>query len=216
MSKLPNKGTGAGGANTNKTGLSYEDKKRRQIEKEWEEGVDHTKILCSHKNFVTRSESVDGITIVYNGQKILWEFVNLSICGLTKSSKKSQNLQPDYFFIKITQKKEILCCNIYIIEIKFQQVSGSVEEKIQTGLHKKKKYERRYEQINKKYKCTFTYIYVLSNWYKKEKLEEDIDIGRQDGIHFIWGSSGINVGNEEDNPNLLKELFSIMKIEIEN
>lgn len=58
--------------------------------------------------------------------------------------------------------------NIFIIEKKFQQVNGSVCEKIQTADFKIWQYSRTFPQYN------IEYIYCLSNWFKnncKAELE---------------------------------------------
>lgn len=63
---------------------------------------------------------------------------------------------PDDCYIDEKNKK------IFIIEKKFQQTGGSVEEKIQTGNFKKNHYEELYQNYE------INYIYCLSKWFKND------------------------------------------------
>jgi len=51
--------------------------------------------------------------------------------------------------------------NIFIIEKKFQQIPGSVCEKIQTAQFKRWQYSRTFPNYN------IIYIYCLSDWFEK-------------------------------------------------
>ena len=81
----------------------------------------------------------------YNFFKINWE------------NKISKQLRPDIcIFINGT---------IFIIECKFQQVGGSVDEKLQTCDFKKKQYEKLMFGSNIKVE----YVYVLNNYFYDER-----------------------------------------------
>lgn len=73
---------------------------------------------------------------------------------IIKSAPGCKN--PDDCFIDELNKK------IFIIEKKFQQTCGSVEEKIQTGDFKKNHYQELYPNFE------INYIYCLSRWFKNE------------------------------------------------
>lgn len=60
---------------------------------------------------------------------------------------------------------------IYILEMKFQEVDGSVDEKLQTCDFKKKQYKKLFSQLN--YEVEF--IYILSNYYKAAKYKDVLD-----------------------------------------
>ena len=66
---------------------------------------------------------------------------------------------PDDAFINVKNH------TIYIIEKKFQNGSGSVDEKIQTCLYKKMQYEKLASQMG----FNIEYTYVLSDWFKQDK-----------------------------------------------
>ncbi|MGN1275828.1 MAG: hypothetical protein ACI4UK_02410, partial [Floccifex sp.] len=70
----------------------------------------------------------------------------------------SDTLLPDDAFINTINE------TVYIIEKKFQNCSGSVDEKLQTCLYKKQQYEKLISQVNF---CT-EYVYVLSDWFRKD------------------------------------------------
>jgi hypothetical protein len=52
--------------------------------------------------------------------------------------------------------------SFYVIEIKFQQVAGSVDEKLQTCHFKKRQYEKLMNSLGVKVE----YIYILSDWFQ--------------------------------------------------
>lgn len=74
---------------------------------------------------------------------------------------------------------------LYIIEIKYQQVSGSVDEKLQTCDFKKKQYKKLMSLIN----IDVEYIYILNNWFKnpvyKDVLDYIISVGCQYYFNYL-------------------------------
>jgi len=72
--------------------------------------------------------------------------------------------------------------NIFIIEKKFQQCSGSVCEKIQTPDFKLWQYSRTFPDY------TIIYIYCLSDWFKKNCIAE-LEYLNFKNIPYFWGSS---------------------------
>jgi hypothetical protein len=165
MSNLKNKGTGAGGKNTNKNGLSFEEK--TDINKIL--NIEHTKI-----KFDTGVN--DYYTTFYVEDN---PFIRLYKRGLIKYMKNKQivneyPLEPDECILD--EKNECM----YIIEKKFQQVSGSTDEKIQTGLFKTILYSEHYPD----YKVV--YIYVLSNWFKQEKYKRVLKYLNDENIPVLF------------------------------
>jgi hypothetical protein len=71
--------------------------------------------------------------------------------------------------------------NIFIIEKKFQQCSGSVCEKIQTPDFKVWQYSRTFPTYN------IIYIYCLSDWFKKNCIAE-LEYLDFKHIKYFWGS----------------------------
>lgn len=166
---IKNKGTGAGGANTNLNGLSYEDK--TNLEELFSE------LKCDKKSKIRN--------IKFNNYKN--ELVNVNKSNLykfmEKIGEKNDKLQPaagckepDEAYIDINKKM------VFIIEKKFQQTSGSVDEKIQTGPFKKIHYSKQFPN----YKVN--YIYCLSDWFKRDEYTSVLDYLKENNIPVFWGN----------------------------
>lgn len=163
--KIKNKGTGAGGSNTNKNGLPYE--KLTDLD-------DRTTILEKNK-FSNK--------IIFNDSKKT--FIKTKQSNLFKCMKNEMDINikkghgcknPDECYIDKEFK------NIFIIEKKFQQCSGSVCEKIQTPDFKLWQYSRTFPDYN------IIYIYCLSDWFKKNCIAE-LEYLDFKNICYFWGSS---------------------------
>lgn len=70
----------------------------------------------------------------------------------------------------------------YIIEKKFQQVAGSVDEKLQTCDFKKKQYVRLFSLLN----IEVEYMYLLSDWFKKNEYKDVRDYIVSVGCHYYF------------------------------
>ena len=140
--RVKNRGTGAGGKNTNANGLSHEKKvclmSEFEIIKE-EKLYNEIKFKGSSKTFkITRKAKF---------RKLLKESEN------TKVKAAHGCKEPDECYIDDTRKI------IFIFEHKFQRCSGSVCEKIQTAEFKHYNYSRRYPDYK------IVYSYILSSWF---------------------------------------------------
>lgn len=60
---------------------------------------------------------------------------------------------------------------LFVIEVKFQKVAGSVDEKLQTCDFKRKQYARLMAPLN----IEVEYIYILSDWFKKPEYKDVLD-----------------------------------------
>lgn len=162
---IQNKGTGAGGSNTNKNGIPYEkitelDDKITIIKKN--KYSDVVKFNGSEKSFTKTQQA--------NFLKCMDDKINPTI-------KKAHGCKrPDECYI------DEECKNIFIIEKKFQQRSGSVCEKIQTPDFKLWQYSRTFPDY------TIIYVYCLSDWFKQNCIAEleYLDFKK---IPYFWGSS---------------------------
>jgi len=162
---IKNKGTGAGGSNTNKNGLPYEELT----------DLDDKLIILNENQYSSK--------IKFNGSEK--SFIKTRQSKLFKCMKDdiNQNItkahgckNPDECYIDKESR------NIFIIEKKFQQTSGSVCEKIQTSDFKKWQYERTFPEFN------IIYIYCLSEWFKKNCIAE-LEYLKYKGVPVFWGSS---------------------------
>ena len=161
--KIITRGTGAGGSNTNKNGLSYESLKSINNEYNIIRSEDTYKVVSfidSDKEFITGSKNE------------FQKYMNKK--ETTDSSIKMLHgtKEPDKWFVDEIDKK------IYILEFKFQQIGGSVCEKLQSPTNK-------IRRLNRRYNYDVEYIYALSPWFRLncEAEIEDFDI---DNIKYFW------------------------------
>jgi len=162
---IKNKGTGAGGSNTNKNGLPYEkltelDNRITIVEK----SKFSSKIKFEHNSRI----------FVKTKQSNLFKYMKDKIDITIPKAHGCKN--PDECYIDNELK------NMFIIEKKFQQCSGSVCEKIQTPDFKVWQYSRTFPDYN------IIYIYCLSDWFKKNCIAE-LEYLNFKGIPYFWGSS---------------------------
>jgi hypothetical protein len=147
------KAKGTGGSNTT-TGLVFEGK------------TDLSTFLSKQKGY-----RVAGENIYYNEELVARVFKKYSFYkflekeGVNWEILISKRLLPDdsiYVIINNT---------MFIIECKFQQSEGSVDEKLQTCDFKKKQYQKLLSQLN----MEVEYIYLLSDWFKNPKYKDVLD-----------------------------------------
>jgi hypothetical protein len=171
---LTNRGTGAGGANTNKSGLHFE--KITSLDSEY----DKLKIVPDNNKSLQTVFFKD-----YNVTPFLRPSKTYFRKFMETSNKCNKDIplaegakQPDEVYIFETQTNKSQKY-IFWIEKKNQKCNGSVCEKIQTGASKRKNLQLRYP----KYKVY--YIYVLSSYFKKHKWE--ISECKENNIPIFWG-----------------------------
>lgn len=88
----------------------------------------------------------------------------------------SKKLLPDEAFYNMQNN------TVYIIEKKFQNRNGSVDEKLQTCPFKKMQYEKLFSPINIKVE----YIYVLNDWFKQEKYSDVLEYITSSRCHYYY------------------------------
>ena len=59
----------------------------------------------------------------------------------------------------------------FIIEVKHQEVAGSVDEKLQTCDFKKKEYTKLFSKLNYRVE----YYYILDKWFLQDKYKDTLD-----------------------------------------
>jgi len=152
---------GKGGGNTI-TGLNFE-----------KEG-DILELLKKQKGYTVK----DNI-IFYYGKEVAQSYRKHALYKYLKSKgvdyKKhlSKMLLPDEALYVIVNN------TLFIIEMKFQKVAGSVDEKLQTCDFKRKQYAKLMAPLN----IEVEYIYILSEWFNapgyKDVLDYVISVGCQ-------------------------------------
>lgn len=155
---------GSGGANT-KTGLAFEGK------------TDLTQFLNSQKGY----KVVDG-NVFYKEEFVARIFRKhgfyafLAEFGIDWKQHISKRLLPDDSIFVIVAN------TLFIIECKFQQVEGSVDEKLQTCDFKKKQYQKLLAKAN----IEVEYMYLLSDWFKNPKYKDVLDYIHSVRCHYFF------------------------------
>ena len=144
---------GIGGGNTI-TGLNFERK---------------TDILALLKKRL--GYSIKGNIIYHKDKEIAQSFKKYGLYkyleskGIDYRKIMSKRLLPDEALYVITNN------TLFVIEMKFQKVTGSVDEKLQTCDFKKKQYRKLMAPLN----IEVEYIYILSDWFKKAEYKDTLD-----------------------------------------
>jgi len=71
---------------------------------------------------------------------------------------------------------------LFIVEIKFQEVYGSVDEKLQTCDFKNKQYKKLLAPLRMEVK----YVYVLNDWFKAHKYRDVLDYIQSVGCFYFF------------------------------
>jgi hypothetical protein len=102
----------------------------------------------------------------------------------------SARLVPDDALLVIIRE------TLFIVEIKFQKVSGSVAEKLQTCDFKRKQYLKLVSSLGLKVE----YVYVLNDWFKKPEYKDVLDYIHSVNCHYKFNELplawlGLPIGN---------------------
>ena len=172
---------GTGGGNTI-TGLLYEAK------------VELVDFLNQIKGYC-----VKGIEVYYNDKVVAYTFKKHGLYRFLKSQgvdwKKhiSSKLLPDNCIYVIVNN------TLFIVEVKTQHTSGSVDEKLQTCDFKKKQYRKLVSVLN--YEVEF--LYILDEWFKQPKYKDVLDYIISVGCQYYFNyiplyKLGLPVPNDAD------------------
>lgn len=141
---------GKGGGNTI-TGLNFERE------------ADILELLRSKKGY-----KVEGGIIYYEGKEVAKSFKKNALYKFLESKKIdykkiiSKKLLPDEAIYVIVNN------TLFIIEVKFQKVAGSVDEKLQTCDFKRKQYAKLMAPLN----IEVEYIYILNDWFSHPSYKD--------------------------------------------
>ena len=155
---------GTGGGNTI-TGLNFE------------RGRDILSILATADGYSVKSH-----IIFYFGKEVahsykkhgLYRFLNSK--GLDCTKYISKKLLPDEALYVIINN------TLFVIEMKFQKVEGSVDEKLQTCDFKKKQYRKLMAPLN----IDVEYIYILNDWFKNPSYKDTLDYVISVGCQYYF------------------------------
>lgn len=160
---------GVGGANT-QTGINFEDK------------IDLLEFLDKKINGYSVKKAKIGSEIIYKGKVVAHSFRKYELYKFLESKKidwkkyLSKRLLPDDAIYVIKEN------TLFIIEVKYQEVSGSVDEKLQTCDFKRKQYLKLFSPLN----IEVEYIYVLSNWFRNPAYKDVLDYVISVDCHYYF------------------------------
>lgn len=159
---------GKGGANT-LTGLHFENK------------VDFRFLIGSIPGYQMKKVSGKaGMGIFFQGKLVARCFrknefyLFLTESGIDWKKLITRKLLPDDALLVIVRE------TLFIIEVKYQQVAGSVDEKLQTCDFKRKQYLKLVSPIGLKVE----YVYVLNDWFKKPEYKDVLDYIHSVNCHY--------------------------------
>ena len=159
---------GVGGANT-LTGLNFETK------------VDFLSLLEDIPGYKTDKIPGRSGSEVYFKNKLVARcfkkhdfYKFLSECGINWKKVLSKKLLPDDALLVIVRE------TLFIIEVKYQQVQGSVDEKLQTCDFKRKQYLKLVAPLGLKVE----YVYVLNDWFKKPEYKDVLNYIHSVNCHY--------------------------------
>jgi hypothetical protein len=173
-----NRGTGAGGKNTNKNGLTFE----KKISVISEIDIHSSSEPGKYFEFTFKNDKDENYKYIAASQNGFFKYMNEKK-EINNDIKPAHGCKkPDECIIDENAK------TIYIIEKKFQQVSGSVCEKIQTVHFKKTHYQKRIPNYK------IHYIYCLSKWFEKN-CETELEYLKENNIPVFIDNKD-NVGED--------------------
>jgi hypothetical protein len=159
---------GTGGART-LTGLNFEKK------------VDLYKILSRIPGYrVERSKVRAGVDVYFKGELVARCFRKYEFYRFLEENNVdwrkiiSRRLLPDDALLVIVRD------TLFIIEVKFQQTEGSVDEKLQTCDFKRKQYQRLVTPLG----LRVEYVYVLSDWFKQARYRDVLEYIQSVNCHY--------------------------------
>jgi hypothetical protein len=161
---------GFGGANT-KSGLMFEER------------IDLVKLLKDIEGYeVVETTNKAGQKVLYKGKEVARSFQKHEFYRFLKEyeidwrNHLSKQLLPDNGLFVVVRD------TLFIIEIKFQQVAGSVDEKLQTCDFKRKQYSKLVQSLN----WRVEYVYVLNDWFKDESYKDTLEYIRSMNCHYMF------------------------------
>jgi hypothetical protein len=156
---------GIGGANT-QTGLHFEGRS------------DLLGALLKLPGYTTDGNNIiyfHNIAVAQKLQKnLLYAFLNSK--GVNYKNILSKKLLPDEALYVYGTK------TLYVVEMKFQQVAGSVDEKLQTCDFKKKQYTKLMNPLG----INVEYIYLLSDWFSAPAYKDVLNYVKEVGCDYSF------------------------------
>jgi len=165
----------------------------------FERGRDILSILNNTKGY-----SVKGNIIYYLKKEVARSYRKY---GLYKYLG-SQNIDYEKIISKRLLPDEALYViinnTLFVIEMKYQEVAGSVDEKLQTCDFKKKEYKKLMAPLN----IEVEFIYILDDWFRKIEYKDTLDYVISMGCQYYFQylplqKLGLPIPSSDRNKNLI-------------
>lgn len=130
----------------------------------------------------TKGYKVEDNVIFYKGREVARSYAKhglyklLAAKGVEYKKILSKRLIPDEAIYVIVNN------TLFVIEMKFQNVGGSVDEKLQTCDFKKKQYQKLMAPLN----IEVQYIYILGDWFRKLEYKDTLDYIISAGCQYYF------------------------------
>lgn len=163
MPKTPNRY--GGGAKTNQNGLYFEQTT----------SLDNALINAGYRvenHEIYRGNLRIGMSVP---QKSLYTYF-LNPQGIYYYNYNSKEWRPDEAFINFENQ------TVYIIEKKFQNCAGSVDEKLPSCHFKKIEYQKMFEPLN----FEVEFIYIFNNWFLNDKYRDTLEYIKKMGCYYFF------------------------------
>lgn len=157
---------GTGGAST-RTGLLFEAKvSLEQVLLKYGYTINDDKVFYQNKHIAT----------LLGKNKLYKKFLEKNHIDYTQIISKK--LLPDEALLVNIEETKIL----FILELKFQEVAGSVDEKLQTCDFKNQQYKKLLSPLN----IEVCYTYILNDWFKKPEYRDVLNYIESVGCHYFF------------------------------
>jgi len=157
---------GKGGAKTTHSGLKFESRVAMQS------------LLSSLPDYSVKGDDVyfkkEKVAEFYGKNKLYKNL--LEVNNIDYSKIISKKLLPDEAILILAGK------TLFIIEIKFQEVAGSVDEKLQTCDFKNRQYNKLLAPLG----ISVKYVYILSDWFKKDAYKDVLKYVNSVGCYYFF------------------------------
>lgn len=163
MAKTAN--TFGGGAQTNINGLCFEQ----------ETSLNDALLQAGYS--VNQFDVYDGEHLIgksLNKQRIYKYFLEPN--GIDYTKYNSKRWEPDECFINLQNQ-----C-VYIIEKKFQNSAGSVDEKLPSCHFKRGEYLKLFSPLG----FSVVFLYVFNDWFKQEQYRDTLEYIEYMGCHYFF------------------------------
>ena len=146
----------------------------------FEKEADFLTALTKIQGYTTRNHESAGVEILFNGDVVARCFKKHGFYKYLESEDVdwkeliSKRLLPDDAILVISSE------TLFILEVKYQQVAGSVDEKLQTCDFKRKQYEKLVSSLGLKVE----YVYVFNDWFKEPRYKDDLDYINSVNCHY--------------------------------